>query len=153
MTTHQNARIVSLQICVGHREPMRVAESTSVIAGYGLDGDRHAGSGGARKLRQVLLMDEETLETFSLSHGEVRENITTSGIGLASLHEGQRLALGEEVVLEISGHCNPCARMDEIRPGLRRELEGRRGMLASVVRGGTINVGDAIRAVEGAPAS
>ena len=69
------------------------------------------------------------------------------------LEEGQRLALGGQVVLQITGPCAPCARMDEIRPGLREELEGRRGMLASVVRGGTIRAGDAIEVLEGAAAS
>ncbi len=63
------------------------------------------------------------------------------------------MALGGEVVLKITGPCAPCARMDEIRPGLRLELDGKRGMLASVVRGGTIRVGDAISVLEGAVAS
>ena len=41
--------------------------------------------------------------------------------------------------------------MDEIRDGLRAELEGRRGMLARVVEGGTIGVGDAIRIEQSEP--
>ena len=149
MTDQQDARVVSLQLCVGHREPMKVVESVRARTGFGIEGDRHATSEGARKLRQVLLMDEETLEAFGLSHGQVRENITTSGIELSSLREGQRLVLGGEAVLEVTGPCAPCGRMDEVRPGLRRELEGRRGMLAFVVKAGAIGVGDPIRAVEG----
>jgi len=149
MTTDHDPQIASLHLCVGHRLPMQDVGSAKVIAGFGIDGDRHAIRTGARKDRQVLLMDEETLEAFGLSHGEVRENVTTSGIELASLIEGQRLGLGDDVVLEISGHCAPCARMDEIRPGLQQELDGRRGMLASVVRGGTISAGDGIRVLDG----
>ena len=145
MTSLENARIASLQLCVGHREPMRVVESAKAIAGFGIDGDRHGRRGGPR---QVLLMDEETLEAKGLSHGEVRENVTTSGIELASLMEGQRLGLGEEVVLEITGHCAPCSRMDEIRPGLQEELDGRRGMLAMVVQGGVARMGDPIHLLE-----
>jgi MOSC domain-containing protein YiiM len=41
--------------------------------------------------------------------------------------------------------CDPCSRMDEIRPGLQEELEGRRGMLARVVQTGDVAVGDEIR--------
>lgn len=149
--SHLGAHIVSLQLCVGHREPMRSVESATVIAGFGIEGDRHATSEGVRADRHVLLMDEETLEAFGLAHGEVRENITTSGLDPTLLQEGQRLALGDQVVLQITGRCAPCARMNEIRPGLRQELEGRRGMLASVVRGGTIQVGDPIQVLEGAP--
>ena len=152
MSPRQNAQIVSLQLCVGHREPMRSVESARVIAGFGIEGDRHAGSEGAREGRQVLLIDEETLEALGLSHGEVRENVTTSGIELAGLREGQRLDLGNEAVLEITGPCAPCARMDGIRPGLLQELEGRRGILANVVQSGTIKKGDTIRVLEGATA-
>ena len=152
MTTGQEAQVVSLQLCVGHRDPMRSVESANVIAGFGIEGDRHAVSEGVRTARQVLLMDQETLESLGLPSGEVRENITTSGIELASLPEGQRLALGDDVVLQITGHCAPCARMDEIRPGLKDELERRRGMLAFVEHGGVVNVGDTIRVLEGAAA-
>ena len=150
MTSKPGAQIASLHICVGHREPMRAVDTANLVAGFGIEGDRHATSEGIRTARQALLMDAETLNGFGLAHGETRENITTSGIELGSLPSGRRLALGDKVVLEITGHCAPCARMDEIRPGLKDELEGRRGMLTSVVQGGTIKVGDAISVLESA---
>ena len=37
-------------------------------------------------------------------------NITTSGIDSTLLQEGQRLALGDQVALQITGRCAPCAR-------------------------------------------
>ena len=148
MSSGQEAKIESLHLCVGHREPMQDVDSAKVIEGFGIEGDRHATSEGVRQARQVLLMDEETLESFGLGHGEVRENITTSGIDLHSLPEGQRVALGGDVVVEITGHCAPCARMDEIRSGLREQLEKQRGMLAFVVQGGAIKVGDTVQALE-----
>ena len=153
MATVQNAQIVSLQLCVGHREPMRQVDAATLIAGFGIDGDRHATAGGVRAGRQVLLMDEETLEALSLERGDVRENISVSGMDLAVMASGNRLMLGGEVVLRVSEHCAPCARMDEIRPGLRAELEGRRGVLTSVEQGGTIKVGDPITVMEPGTAS
>ena len=63
------------------------------------------------------------------------------------------MALGDDVVLRITGHCEPCARMDEIRPGLRVEIDKKRGMLAYVVEGGAIKVGDAVRVLEGVTTS
>ena len=148
MTLEQGAQIASLYICVGHREPMRAVDTATLVAGFGIEGDRHATSEGIRTARQALLMDTETLNEFGLAHGEIRENITTTGIELANLPSGQRLALGAEVVLEITGHCAPCARMDEIRDGLKDELEGQRGMLTTVLQGGTIKVGGAISVLE-----
>ncbi len=149
MASSEQASIRLLQLCVGYRKPMRVVESVEVITGLGIEGDRHSSDRGNKAKRQVLLMDEETLEAFGLSHGEVMENVTTSGIDLASLKEGQKLGLGDQVVLEITGPCEPCGRMDEIRQGLRQELDGRRGMLAYVAEGGHIRVGDPIRLIEG----
>ena len=148
MNTGQDPRIASLQLCVGHREPMEVVDSAAFVAGFGIEGDRHAVRSGARTARQVLLIDEQTIEGFGLVHGQVRENVTVADVDLHELEAGQRLALGGEVVLEITGHCAPCERMDEIRPGLREELDGQRGMLATVITGGLARVGDVVRAVE-----
>ena len=127
---------------------MEVVDRAAFVAGFGIEGDRHAVRFGARTARQVLLMDEQTLEGFGLVHGQVRENVTVADVSLHGLEAGQRLALGDQVVLEITGHCAPCDMIDEIRPGLRRELNGQRGMLATVVTGGVASVGDVVRALE-----
>jgi len=129
VNTSTEARITSLQRCVGHRDPMQAVTSARFIDGFGIEGDRHATSEGVRVKRQILLIDEESLEAFGLSIGDIRENVTTSGIDLGSLPDGQRLALGDEVLLDITEHCTACGRIDELRPGLRTEIEGRRGML------------------------
>ncbi len=140
--------VVSIQLCVGHRDPMKSVESARMIENYGIEGDRHAVSEGVRTKRQVLLTDEETLAKFGLSRSDIRENITTTGIEIHSLKEGDRVSLGGDAVVEITGHCAPCARMDEIRDGLRVALEGSRGMLATVISGGKVSVGDEVRALQ-----
>ena len=140
--------VVSIQLKVGHRAPMKFVESARMIENYGIEGDRHAISEGVRTKRQVLLTDEETLAKFGLSRGDIRENITATGIDLHSLKEGDRVSLGDDAVVEITGHCAPCARMDEIRDGLRVALEGQRGMLATVITGGEVSVGDQVRALQ-----
>ena len=147
------AEIISLQICVGHREPMNPVDSATFIEGFGIEGDRHAVKSGARTVRQVLLMDEDTLEGFGLGIGQVRENVTVRGIDLHDVSAGQRLALGDDVVVEITQFCAPCERMDEVRPGLREELFEQRGMLATVISGGAVNVGDQVQVVERASVS
>ena len=47
--------------------------------------------------------------------------------------------------MEVVGDCEACGKMEEIRPGLWDRLNGRRGMLAMVINGGTMKVGDTIR--------
>ena len=148
MTSTNSGQITSLHLCVGHREPMKDVDSANVIAKFGMEGDRHATTEGIRTQRQILLMDEATIEAFGLFVTDVRENITLAGLELHSLERGSQVSLGDDVVLKITGHCAPCDRMEELRPGLQQELEGHRGMLATVLQGGTIKVGDSIRVRE-----
>ena len=93
-------------------------------------------------------MDRETLKSFNLADGEIRENITVSRLNLSELQTGARLSLGSKVILEITGECEPCSRMDEIKPGLQTLLDGKRGMLAFVESGGEIKIGDEISSLD-----
>jgi MOSC domain-containing protein YiiM len=144
---------------------MTSVASARALENLGLEGDRHAKPDSKR---QVLLIETETLERFGLRVGEVKENITTRGIALMNLPMGTRLRVGEvkenittrgitlmslpvgtrlrvgDAILEITGVCHPCERMEELRPGLRETLNGQRGMLARVAQSGTLHVGDAI---------
>jgi MOSC domain-containing protein YiiM len=134
------ATVAGLQVCPGYREPMKSMESVRAIENLGFEGDRHA---KADSKRQVLLIEAETLEKLDLRVGDVKENITTRGLALMGLPLGARLRVGE-AVLEITGECHPCSRMDDLRAGLRETLGGQRGMLACVAQSGTLRVGDAI---------
>ncbi len=80
---------------------------------------------------------------MDLQPGIIRENITTDGLNVNSLPLGQQLRIGE-ARLEVSMACTPCDLMETIRPGLRKELWGRRGMLCRVLEGGVIRRGDSI---------
>jgi len=126
---------------------MREVESALAIADRGLEGCRHGRSGSRR---QVLLVDKETLELFGLQPGQIKENVTAGGIPVNDLTQGQHLAIGQ-ALLEVTGPCEPCSRMDDIRMGLQRELHGQRGILCRVIAGGRIQRGDAIQ-IQLAPA-
>ena len=134
--------IVSIQRCPGSRRPMQPVNPARVIQDFGLEEDRHARAGSER---QLLLIEEETLQAMNLRIGDVKENLTTRGVVLTGLESGRILQIGSEVRLRITKPCLPCSRMDEIRAGLQRELNGRRGVLARVESGGCISVGDPIR--------
>jgi MOSC domain-containing protein YiiM len=138
------AEVMHLFCCMTHRMAMIPHEEIAAVENRGFEGCVHARLGGTR---QVLLMAMETLEELDVAPGAVKENITTRGIELRALQAGERLRIGE-ALLEITIRCDPCDRMEEIRPGLKEELGGRRGMLARVVEGGRIRVGDSIRKVE-----
>jgi MOSC domain-containing protein YiiM len=134
-------QVSHLFLATAPRHPMREVESALAVADCGLEGCRHARPG---RRRQVLLVDGEILESFGLLPGQIKENITATGLRANNLSERQRLAIGQ-AVLEVTGPCEPCERMDEIRMGLKQELYGQRGILCRVIESGRIQRGDTIQ--------
>ena len=136
--------VKSLGIAVSKLSPMDQVDKIELITGQGIVGDRHLRTDGTRSKRQILLMDIETLIEFGLSERDIKENITVQGIDFSLIRSGNIVRIGKDVVLEITGDCEPCSRMDELRSGLKNAIDGRRGMLAYVKSGGTISSGDSI---------
>ena len=115
-------------------------ERANAIAGHGLEGCAHARPGTKR---EVLFASAEHLRAVGVEPGAIRENLTVEGDNVHEWPIGQRVRAGG-ATFEITMECDPCYRMDELRPGLRAELEGRRGMLARVVEGGEVARGDQV---------
>jgi MOSC domain-containing protein YiiM len=90
----------------------------------------------------VLFVSADHLRSVGVEPGEVRENMTVEGLDVQQWPIGQRVRVGDDAVFEITMVCEPCHRMDELREGLRAELDGKRGMLARVVEDGEVAVGD-----------
>jgi len=143
--TEKTGRLESLQINIRTRQPMQQLDHVVAVPGAGLLGCRHSRPGNERA---VLLVERETLDEFGLAAGEIKENLTTHGIDLRSLAPSSQLQIGETTVLEVTGPCAPCHRMDEIRQGLQAELQGCRGINARVLIGGKIQVGDSVALVK-----
>lgn len=135
--------ITNLFLKVAHGEPMRVVQVISTIKGKGIEKDQAFG----RRSRQVLIVDLEQLKALNLQPGDLRENITVSGLPLDSLPPGSILKSGQ-VHLEIVTVCTPCEELEKIRPGLMQAAEGIRGMLAVVNKGGRLQIGDSIAVYE-----
>jgi MOSC domain-containing protein YiiM len=134
------ARVQNLFRAPKKHLPVEELSEVRALGDVGFEGCAHARSGGKR---QVLLVDRETLEAMDLRPGILRENITTEGLNVNSLPIGQHLRIGE-AHLEVSAVGTPCEQMEAIRPGLRKELWGRRGMLCRVLESGVIRRGDSI---------
>lgn len=116
-------------------------DSRVALEEVGLEGCAHARADGRRN---VLFASAEHLRAVGVEPGAIRENFTVEGEDVERWPIGQRVAAGE-AEFEITMRCDPCERMEALRPGLRAELEGRRGMLARVVKTGTVAVGDELR--------
>lgn len=138
------AEVLHLFQCPAHGEPMREYAEVWAVENKGFRDCIHGRNGSTR---QVLVMDEETLDEFGIAPGRARENITTRGIALGALALGQRLRIGE-ALLEVTKPCTPCHQMDEIREGLQEAMRGRRGLLCRVLESGKIRRGDRVEVEE-----
>jgi MOSC domain-containing protein YiiM len=145
----QRGKIMWIGIRNARREPMTVLEEVNAIERRGLEGDRHKGAGG----RQVTLIQYEHLPAVAAMIGQprvlpglVRRNLVVSGINLLAL-KGKSFQIGE-AVLEYSGECHPCSRMEEnLGFGGYNAMRGHGGITAKVIQGGKIRIGDSVLVV------
>jgi MOSC domain-containing protein YiiM len=128
--------------------PVQV-ERVRVVAGQGLDGDRHFDPAGVGPGEDLTLIAAEALENLesetgiALSHEASRRNVLTRGIDLNAL-VGHRFSVGE-VLCEGIELCEPCAHLQSLtEPGVLSGLVHRGGLRASVLQSGTISVGDPV---------
>ena len=137
------ASVAGLFTSPGRKSGVSTAhERVRAIAGHGFEGCAHANP----PIREVLFVSQEHLDGARARAGAIRENITVAGDDVQRWDVGQQVRAGE-AVFEITMVCDPCHRMDELRDGLRAQLDGKRGMLARVVESGEVAVGDLVELV------
>lgn len=119
--------------------PQRL-DQVDVIAGMGLAGDVHA---DPLSPRQILLADAHVYKDLALPPLALRENLQLD-VDTAQLRSGTVLHIGEHVQLRLMFQCEACGQLDAYRQGLVSALGQRRGVLARVLTGGTIRVGDPV---------
>lgn len=153
-----------------HRFSKQTEESITLIEGYGVVGDAHAGQYTKHRFlagrlpflpnkRQVHLIPAELFAELRrhghlVAPGELGENITTVGLKLEHLPLGTRLHLGESAVVELTGIRTPCKLIDRFQKGLRQRMlrtdatgpKYRCGVLGVVAVGGRVLPGDPARA-------
>lgn len=147
--TSRTGRIVAVCTSPGGI-PKRPVESVLATVD-GLTGDGRAHAKHIRPDRAVSLWDLEILqqlvrEGFSLEPGAAGENLTLEGFDVQSLAPGSILAAGQ-VLLRLETPRKPCYVLDAIDPQLKEVIVGRCGYMASVLRGGVLHPGLAIRHV------
>src|SRR5258706_10160361 len=130
--------VVHLQ--VAESSGRRSVEQATLLANSGVEGDKYARPG---RRRQVLLVEQESLDEFGLARGALDEQITVAGAALSGLTARTRFRVGG-TLLEVLGPCEPCHKMNRHGPGMQERLLGKRGTLAKVVEGGVIRIGDQV---------
>lgn len=139
---------------------MEEIPSVAVTAAAGVQGDfRGVVRQGKPPRRQISLIEAESWdaamrelgipENEALPWHSRRANLCVSGLRLPR-EPGTVVAIGPTCRIEISMECDPCSRMEEIKPGLMAALapDWRGGVLGRVLDDGEIAVGDEVR-IEG----
>ena len=125
------------------------AEQVGALENLGLEGDHKTLSKRLDSKRQVTLIQLEHLAVIAaLAHGvataeQLRRNLVVSGLNLLALKEAQ-FYVGE-VLLEGTGLCHPCSRMEEaLGVGGYNAVRGHGGLTARVLSGGVLKLGDPV---------
>lgn len=119
----------------------QAAGSLRLVSGAGIDGDTHA---DAFSPRQLLLAGAPVYEALSLPAHALRENLLFD-TDTSCLSSGTVLQVGSQVRLRMMFQCEACGQLDTVVPGLARRVKAARGMLARVLTGGLVQVGDPVR--------
>jgi len=148
-TLPQRGSVVWLGSRPQRRAPLRECTTLELDPVQGVVGDHYAGRSGKR---QVTLIQAEHIEVVSrlLAHEAIppallRRNVVIAGINLLALRQ-RRFRIGD-VVLEGTGACHPCSRMEEaLGAGGYNAMRGHGGITARVLSAGWIDCGAIVAA-------
>ncbi|MCP5199789.1 MAG: MOSC domain-containing protein [Gammaproteobacteria bacterium] len=150
----QRGRVTWLGSRPARRAPLAACATLVLDAAGGIVGDHYAGRSGRR---QVTLVQHEHLAVIAALLADarprspaatvdpalLRRNVVVAGINLAALAK-RRFRIGA-VLLEGTGACHPCSRMEEtFGAGGYNAVRGHGGITARIVEGGIVACGDAV---------
>jgi MOSC domain-containing protein YiiM len=150
----QVGRLVQINVNGGgvRKQPVAAAR-----VGYrGVEGDRQGNrKHHGRVWQAVCLYSLDVIEALQaeghpVHPGDTGENLTVAGIDWAALRPGTRVAIGDDLLLELSAWATPCSHQTPFFTGgyfnrmLHDNHPGWSRMYASVVRDGTVKPGDPV---------
>lgn len=142
---------------------MHSADRVTVIAGFGIQGDRYARGVGAYsgsragEIRHITFITQDGIDTArqwqeaaglpAFDAAATRRNVVLSDISAEALNQlvGQRFRVGDIECLGVE-LATPCGRPSQLmqQPGFQEAFEGRGGLRAKVLCGGTMTLSDTL---------
>jgi len=142
---NMEGKILSVCVSLEKGTKKREVNSARLISDWGIEGDAHAG----RWHRQVSLLSVEEINKMKrripdLMPGDFAENITTQGIDLDHIKIGDRIIVGEDIVLEVSQIGKECHSGCEIQKLTGECIMPKKGVFAKVLEGGVVKKDDSL---------
>ncbi|HJR08231.1 MAG TPA: MOSC domain-containing protein [Pyrinomonadaceae bacterium] len=156
---HDGGYIYQLNCSNGGVPKLPVAEAQ--LTPTGLVGDRqrfpliHGGPQRALCLYSLEMIQALQAEGHPIYPGSIGENVTIAGLDWSSLAPGHRLALGDEVVVELTSYANPCRTIrgsfgdGKFKRISQKQHAGESRLYARVIQTGTLAVGQRVRVLDG----
>ncbi len=143
-----------LSICISSEKGTKKREvnSARLIPDWGIEGDAHADHWH----RQVSLLSVEEINKMKklipdLMPGDFAENIDTQGIDIDQIKIGDRIIIGDNIVLEVSQIGKECHSGCEIQKLTGECIMPKKGVFAKVLKGGIVKRNDNLRVQMQAP--
>ncbi|HLL71980.1 MAG TPA: MOSC domain-containing protein [Pyrinomonadaceae bacterium] len=153
------AYIYQLNCSNGGVPKLPVAEAE--LTPTGLVGDRqrypiiHGGPQRALCLYSLEVIQALQAEGHPIYPGSIGENVTIAGLDWSRLAPGQRLALGDEVVIELTSYANPCRNIrgsfgdGKYKRVAQKHHAGESRLYARVLQTGKLAAGQRVRVLNG----
>lgn len=146
----KHGTVVAICICPAAGEAMESVPETVALAGRGLVGDRYADAAGSWNAdkpgtRQVTLINARFFPGSGFDYVDSRRNIVTEGVELMDLI-GKTFTVGQATLRGVR-YCDPCARPGKLagkEASFAEAFHDRGGLVAEILEGGSIAIGDAV---------
>ena len=162
-------KVIAVSLSDKHTFSKENQQSIKLVEGLGAEGDAHYGSTVKHRsrvaqnpnqpnLRQVHIIHyelfDELADRFTIEPGQMGENITTVGINLLELPTDTIMYIGKSAIIKVTGLRNPCAQIDNFKPGLLKavldkdadgNLIRKAGIMGIILKSGEVKPGDSIR--------
>lgn len=142
----RSGRLVWIGLRASRNGPIEAVDEAAASPEAGLHGDRYRGGSGARQVTLIQMEHLAVIEALtgrSVTPSMLRRNLMVAGINLLAL-KNARFRIGE-VLLEATGLCHPCSKMEvALGNGGLNAMRGHGGLTARVIEGGMMRLDDQV---------
>jgi MOSC domain-containing protein YiiM len=145
-----NMQIIAVNISENKHQKKLTINNAVLSENYGIIGDAHGDSNTHRQISLLAIESIEKMRNMDLNviPGDFAENITTKGINLLSLSVGDKISLGDDIVLQITQFGKKCHNPCAIGQQVGECVMPTEGVFARVLKGGMVKIGDKIKIIK-----